>query len=83
MDDRPPVSTEEQAVWWLVCHSSATADFIQGNHSVDAMPPEAVFCCDIFWLTRESLRRKLVKAFREVETASRPLPVRRFSLAVR
>lgn len=72
-----PVSTLEQAVWWLVCHSLATSDFIEGNHSLDAMPPEAVFLCDMFWLTRENLRAKLVRAFREVNPA--PLPLARHS----
>lgn len=71
----PPVSTLEQAVWWLVCHSTATADFIEGNMSLDAMPIEAVFLCDMYWLTRENLRVKLCRAFREVNPA--PLPVAR------
>ena len=69
-----PVSTLEQAVWWLVCHSPATSDFIDANLAVDAMPPEAVFLCDMFWITRENLRVKLVRAFREVNLASRPAP---------
>lgn len=68
-----PVSTVEQAVWWLVCHSTAVADFIEGNMSLDAMPPEAVLVCDMFWLTRVNLHTKLVRAFREINTA----PVRR------
>lgn len=73
----PPVSTLEQAVWWLVCHSMATSDFIEASLGLDDMPTEAVFLCDMFWITRESLRRKLVTAFREVNCRSLP-PIRSF-----
>lgn len=76
IEDRPPVSTEQNAVWWLICHSAATVDFIERNLPIDAMPLEAVIVCDIFWLTRENLRRKLVKSFREVDGASSPRRVR-------
>lgn len=75
--DRPPVSTFEQAVWWLVCHSAAVADFVEYNKSLDDMPLEAVLVCDLFWCTREQLRVRLVKAFREVSPAPLPLPRRR------
>lgn len=75
--DRPPVSTYEQAVWWLVCHSRAVSDFIENSLSLDDMPLEAVLVCDLFWVTREQLRVRLCKAFREVSTAPAPLPRRR------
>jgi hypothetical protein len=72
-----PVQTLEQVVWWLVAHSTATSDFIDANHSVDNMPPEAVLVCDLFWLTRENLRQKLVNAFRSLGAA--PPSARRWS----
>lgn len=75
-DSRPPVSTFEQAIWWLVGHSQACADFISDHQTIDRMPLEAVLVCDMFWVTKEQLRAKLVRAFREVDVA--PAPVRRF-----
>ena len=71
-DNRPPVSTIDQAVWWLVGNSLAIADFIDGELSVDDMPPEACLVCDVFWVTRETLRRKLISAFLEIDTRARP-----------
>lgn len=76
---RAPVSTFDQAVWWLVCHSTPVADFIAHNHGLDAMPLEAVLVCDLFWCTREQLRVRLVKAFREVNLAASPAPLRRYA----
>lgn len=70
--DANPVSTIEQAVWWLVGHSLATADFIDASLSIDDMPLEAVLVCDVFWLTREQLRRKLITAYRDIDVSSRP-----------
>ena len=66
-----PVSTVEQAVWWLVGHSLATADFIDASLSLDDMPVEALLVCDVFWLTPETLRRRLIIVFREVDVSSR------------
>lgn len=71
-ENRPPVSTIDQAVWWLVGHSLATADFIDASLSVDDMPLEACLVCDVFWVTRETLRRKLVAAFWEIDISHRP-----------
>lgn len=71
-----PVSTLEQAVWWLVCHSPDCSDFIHANMSTDHMPIEALLVCDIHWLTRENLRRKLVSAFRELDHAASPASAR-------
>lgn len=81
---RPPVSTFDQALWWLIGHSPAVVEFIETNGSLDQMPLEAVLVCDLFWVTKDQLRLKLVRALREISPPPL-LPSRdlRFSRGVR
>lgn len=68
---REPVSTFEQACWWLISNSLATVDFLEHSRSLDDMPIEAVLVTDLFWCSREQLRVELIRCFRQV---NQPVP---------
>ncbi len=70
--DRPPVSSYQEAVWWLVNSYRMALEPLAAN---EPLPDAAVLVLDMFWITEGTLRADIRKALSEVVPAS--LPVRR------
>lgn len=76
--NRQPVSTYEQALWWLVSEWVDNFDVIKGDAE---LPPEGRLVCDIFWVTGDVLRRDLRRCWSEMfsdRPTRRGSPVREF-----
>lgn len=58
--DRQPVSTYEQALWWLIQEWVDNLDVLQGQ--VD-LPPEGRLVSEIFWVSHDTLRKDLRKCW--------------------
>lgn len=71
--DRPPVSTYEQALMWLV---KFWGDDWKLFLAADVLPPEAKLVCDMFWQTEAKLRFDLTKRCKQLDRDSAPAPKR-------
>lgn len=61
--DRAPVSTYEQAIWWLIGEWVNHPDFLRDD---GPLPPEGRLACDMFWVTERQLRADVIKRWREM-----------------
>ncbi len=61
MRDRAPVSTYDQALWWLIGQWAGNGQTLVP----DELPPEALLVADMFWVTERQLRADLAKHMRE------------------
>lgn len=69
-DNREPVATYDQALWWLIGQWCAN-----GENGVDAgpLPPEAQIVMQIFWQNETQFRRDLAKRMREIALPVAPM----------
>lgn len=61
-DSRPPVSTYEQAIWWLVQHLPND----QLDFGINGLPLAAHLVADMFWTTHAQVARDFAKAYKTV-----------------
>lgn len=71
--DREPVSTYEQAVWWLVGEWINNPAFLDDG---EPLPAEGRFACEMFWVSQAQLRKDVRKAWGEVFNEAKTFPRR-------
>lgn len=67
--ERPPVSTYEQAVMWLV---QAYRLYERPLADREPMMPAGLLVCDLFWITEKNLRADLNARYREFAACFEP-----------
>lgn len=71
-----PVSTYEDACWWLIQEWVDNFDVIKGD---SGLPPEGRLVAQIFWVSEQELRRDLRRMWAETFSEPRSRAVRAFS----
>lgn len=61
--DREPISTYEQALWWLIGEWINHPDFLADDA---ALPPEGRLACEIFWVSEAQLKADIKRRWREM-----------------
>jgi hypothetical protein len=75
--DRQPVSTYDQALWWLINEWVDRFDVIKNDAE---LPPEGRLVCQMFWVRPDVLRRDLRRYWAEM-FSDRPFSTQKWERA--